>query len=112
MPSAITEQAQLTCDKGSNPSKLSVTSQNFLVADQKLIATEEDRQPFTNIPAFGTCTATRKNCSPEPGKWENISLKDRVNGSRILTEQSFCRCSQGGKISVMEKGYSEIHQLE
>lgn len=112
MPAKITEQAQLSCDKGSSPAKLSVTSQQFCKADNKLIATEKDKEAETNIPAFGTCSITQKNCKPQVSTWMDTSAKDTINGSKILTQQSFCTCSQGGKISVSGKGYTENHEVD
>lgn len=112
MPAKITEQAQLNCDKGSSPGKLSVTSQNFCKAGNKLIATENDKEAEVNIPAFGMCSVTQKNCKPQVSAWMDTSVKDTINGSKILTQQSFCICSQGGKISVTEKGHTENHEVD
>lgn len=111
MPAKITEQAKLTCDKGTAPAQLKVTSQNFCKADNKLIATEMDKQANINIPAFGSCSITQKDCQPMPTSWLNATIKDSINELKILTEASFCNCSQGGKISVIHKGYSEIHDV-
>lgn len=111
MPATITEQAQLSCDKGSTPAKLAVTSQNFCKVDNKLIATENDKEAGTNIPSFGTCSITRKNCMPDITAWNSTSEKDTINGFKILTEQSFCICVQGGRISITEKGYIEQHEI-
>jgi hypothetical protein len=49
MPQHITDTTQLECDKGTSPSPLTVTSQSFMSIDGKLQATEEDKQPNTNI---------------------------------------------------------------
>lgn len=112
MPAKITEQAQLSCDKGASPARLTVTSQQFCRADNKLIATEKDKEAEVNIPAFGMCSVTQKNCKPQVSAWMNTSSKDTINGMKILTQQSFCTCSQGGKISVSEKGYTENHEVD
>lgn len=39
----------------------------------KLKATEEDKQPNTNIKPFGVCSILRSSCSPSSVKWENTS---------------------------------------
>ncbi|WP_294245405.1 DUF4280 domain-containing protein [uncultured Chryseobacterium sp.] len=111
MPAKITEQAKMTCDKGSSPSQLTVTSQTFWKAENKLIATEMDRQPDVNIPAFGSCSITQKDCRPAPSSWINTAVKDTVNGNKILTDASTCACSLGGKISFTDKGYTEKHEI-
>lgn len=52
MPQKITESAQSQCDKGTTPSFLQVNSQDFSKADDKLIATEEDKTykyPFNDL---------------------------------------------------------------
>ena len=64
MPQKITETALLQCDKGAVPSQLKVTSQNFCRANNKLIATEKDKQAETNVPNFEVCAVTKSKCSP------------------------------------------------
>jgi len=53
MPQKITDTAQLSCSQGTTASNLSVTSQNFSMAEGKYIATEHDKQANTNIKPFG-----------------------------------------------------------
>jgi hypothetical protein len=53
MPHKLTDTATLQCDQGTTPSKLAVTSQDFCKAEDKLIATEQDKQPNTNIKPLG-----------------------------------------------------------
>lgn len=111
MPQKITEKAILVCDKGAKPSELKVTSQDFGTADGKLIATEKDKQVETNIPNFSACSVTRSKCNPAPVKWEKTADKDTINDYKILTDQSTCQCSVGGKISVSYKGHEENHEV-
>ena len=110
MPQKVTEKAILLCDKGVKPGQLKVTSQTFSKAGDKLIATEQDKQPETNIPNFGVCTITRSKCSPAVIKWEKTTEKDNINGYKILTEDSNCQCLVGGKISIQNKGHTEKHE--
>ena len=112
MPQKLTEKAILLCDKGAKPSLLKVTSQTFTKAENKLIATEQDKQPETNIPNFGFCSVTRSSCVPAIIKWDKTTEKDTINNYKILTEDSTCQCSVGGKISVQEKGHTEMHNTE
>lgn len=111
MPEKITEQAILLCNKGAKPSKLKVTSQDFCKAEEKLIATEQDKQAETNIPNFGSCSTTRSSCRPSPIKWEKTAEKDSINNYKILTDESTCQCSIGGKIVVQHKGHEEKHEI-
>lgn len=111
MPEKITEQAILLCSKGAKSSKLKVTSQDFCRVEDKYIATENDKKATINIPNFGSCSITQSSCSPAPIKWEKTAEKDSINNFKILTDQSTCQCSVGGKIAVEHKGYSEKHSI-
>ena len=112
MPQIITEKATLSCDKGAAPSSLKVTSNCFYHADCKLIATEEDKQTEINIGSFGMCSVTKINCIPVIAKWENTAKDSCINNHKILTDKSTCHCGTGGKISVMNKGHGEKHEVE
>lgn len=112
MPQKLTEKAILFCDKGAKPSQLKVTSQTFSKAENKLIATEQDKQPETNIPNFGICTVTRSTCTPAVIQWDKTTEKDTINNYKILTEESTCQCTAGGKISVQDKGHGEKHDIK
>ena len=112
MPQKLTEKALLIYDKGSKPSQLKVTSQTFSKAENKLIATEQDRQPEINIPSFGFCVVTKSKCIPAIIKWDKTTEKDTLNNYKILTEDSTCQCSVGGKISVQHKGHGEKHETQ
>lgn len=112
MPQKLTEKAILLCDKGDKPSQLKVTSQTFSKAENKLIATEQDKLPETNIPNFGVCAVTHSKCVPAPLKWDKTTEKDTINNYKILTEDSTCQCSVGGKISCQHKGHGEMHEIE
>ncbi|KQB37499.1 DUF4280 domain-containing protein [Flavobacterium aquidurense] len=113
MPQKITESAQLKCDKGTTPSFLQVTSQDFSKADDKLIATEEDKKANENIRPFGSCKLKYyQTCNPQPINWQNTASKDTINEFKILTEKSTCLCSIGGKISIDNVGHSEKHGAE
>jgi hypothetical protein len=111
MPEKLTEKAILFCDKGAKPSELKVTSQDFCKAESKLIATEQDKQTESNIPNFGACSITRSTCSPKPIKWDKTAKKDTINNYKILTNESTCQCSSGGKISIQHKGHVEKHEI-
>jgi hypothetical protein len=110
MPQKITEEAIILCDKGVKPSQLKVTSQTFSKVEGKLIATEQDKQPEINIPSFGVCAITKSKCISAIIKWDKTTQKDTINNYKILTEESTCQCSVGGKISVQDKGHTEKHE--
>ena len=44
-------------------------------------------------------------------KWDKTTEKDTINHYKILTEESTCNCSVGGKISVQDKGHGEKHEI-
>lgn len=117
MAKIIINAATLKCDQGTIPSDLTVTSQNFFYIEDKLVATEQDKQANVNIKLFGQCKLKPSfsgylPCMPVPVKWDKTSQKDEINGYKILTEESICPCSIGGTISVENKGHSEIHDTE
>ncbi|TWF45693.1 uncharacterized protein DUF4280 [Chitinophaga polysaccharea] len=112
MAQKITESALLQCDKGTTPAQLKVDSQQFFYVAGKLVATAEDKKGMKNIPAFGMCTITRKNCTPAPIAWQDTSQKDDINDMKLLTEKSSCMCSQGGKITIHQVGHEETHSVE
>ena len=112
MPQKITETALLQCDKGAVPSQLKVTSQNFCRANNKLIATEKDKQAETNVPNFEVCAVTKSKCSPALIMWQELSQKDTINDLKFLTEKSTCQCSKGGKVSLKNTGHIENHSVE
>ena len=117
MPQIITDTAELSCDQGTATSKLNVTSQDFVTIEGKAMATEEDKQANTNILSFKQCKLKPSSsgylpCVPAPIKWEDTAKKDSINEQKILTENSYCMCSIGGKIIVKDKGHNENHNVE
>lgn len=111
MPQKITDTALLLCDKGAIPTQLAVTSQSFSYANKKLIATEQDKQENVNIKPFGICSVTQKKCVPQIVNWLQTTPKDQINGYKIVTEDSYCMCSLGGKITIQQKGHQEEHEM-
>lgn len=111
MPNKLTQDAILFCNKGSKTSTLTVTSQDFCRAANKLVATEKDKKAEINIPNFGSCSITQSSCSPEPLKWDKTAEKDTINNFKILTDESACQCGKGGKIAVDYKGHDEKHEI-
>lgn len=109
MPQHITDTTQLKCDKGASPAPLTVTSQSFMSIDGKLQATEEDRQPNTNIKPFGTCSVLRSSCTPLPIKWQDTSSFE-IDGKKELLDSSTCQCSVGGKISVVQSSQNFVEE--
>jgi len=111
----ITETAVLECTEGTATSILSVTSQNFSRAENKLIATEQDKEAYTNIKPFRKCRLKPTSsdylpCTPAPTSWQKTTEKDTVNGYRILLENSVCPCSTGGTIRIKSKGHEGEHK--
>jgi len=105
MADIITEGALLLCNKGAAPSQLKVTSQQFSSYDDKLIATEKDAAPQSNIPSFGVCMVTRSKCTPATMKWDAPADLEDVEGSKVLLKSSTCKCAIGGTISIKDKGH-------
>ncbi len=117
MKNLITDTAQLACNQGTTPSNLLVTSQDFITIEDKPIANVQDVKPNVNIKPFGQCKLKPSSsgflpCVPALQKWEKTAEKNTINDNAILTDESFCMCSVGGKISVKDKGHNENHEVE
>lgn len=114
MPILITEGSQMKCSLGTKPSPIKVTSQSFKTINNALIATEGDKEGMTNVPSFGNC---KRNiffppCTPKPIKWEQVAQMQSLEGQKKLTEDSFCMCSQGGKIEFIDTGSNTFVDAE
>lgn len=106
--------AKLVCTNGSAPNQIQVTSQTFTNIKGSLVATEQDKVGMVNIPSFGSC---RKGiyptpCTPSPVKWQNTTIKENINQMKILKKDSFCMCSQGGRISFTDTGINQFTDSE
>jgi hypothetical protein len=115
MPQEITETATLQCSQGTSNCQLTVTSQNFCFIENKLIATEEDKQSGVNIKPFGMCRLKPTSggflpCVPIPVAWKSTMAKDEINGCKILLDSSTCPCSSGGEIRIIDKGHNGNHE--
>ena len=114
MPQKVTATAQLQCDKGTKPSELKVTSQDFSSFEDKFIATENDAKPNENIMPFGQCKLKMYSgglfpCVPAPTKWQDVSVFD-IDNKKELLDTSTCPCSVGGKISVIKSAQSFVSE--
>ncbi|REC60787.1 DUF4280 domain-containing protein [Chryseobacterium pennae] len=109
MSQYITDTTQLKCDKGASQTSLTVTSQSFMKIEGKLEATEEDKQPNSNIKPFGVCSVLRSSCTPSPVKWDNTSDFE-IEGKKELLDNSTCQCSVGGKISVVKSAQNFVEE--
>lgn len=109
MSKHITDTTQLKCDKGTTSTPITVTSQSFMSIGGKLQATEEDKQPNSNIKPFGTCSVLRSSCVPSPVKWQNTSVFE-IDGKKELLDSSTCQCSVGGKISIVKSAQNFVRE--
>lgn len=109
MSQYIIDTTQLKCDKGTAPAPITVTSQSFMSIEGKLQATEEDKQPNSNIKPFGMCTVLRSSCAPSLVKWHNTSDFE-IEGKKELLDSSTCQCSVGGKISVIKSAQNFVDE--
>lgn len=114
MPNNIIDTTQLKCDKGTTPTPITVTSQSFMKIEGKLQATEEDKQPNSNIKPFGQCklkptTGGFLPCIPAPIKWQDTSVFE-IDGKKELLDNSTCQCSVGGKISIVKSAQNFVKE--
>ena len=94
------------CSLGTKKPTLTVTSQTFRRIADALVGTEADKEGMVNIPSFSICKCSSPNppCIPQPQGWQQTTQKDSINGMKKLTEQSFCMCAKGGRISFVDTG--------
>lgn len=88
------------CDKGTLPSPLQVTSQQFVYLQGKLQATTLDK---TFVP-FGTCALKNNQpCVPALLLWEKVFelVTLGADGCHPLLEKSTIRCAVGGVVSIL-----------
>ena len=114
MPKIITHGATLHCTLGVKNSKLTVTSQTFRRIADALVGTENDNRGIENISSFGVCKCSSPNppCIPQPQGWQQTTQMDNINGMKKLTEQSFCMCAKGGRISFVDTGSNTFVESE
>ncbi|MFV0537071.1 MAG: DUF4280 domain-containing protein [Dysgonomonas sp.] len=106
MSKIITNSAKMECTLGASPVPILVTSQIFVEINGGKVATEGDKAPVVNIPTFGVCKCASPNppCVPSPIAWLKTSLIHNISGKKSLTQDSFCMCGNGGKISFVDAG--------
>uniref|UniRef100_UPI0039A48953 DUF4280 domain-containing protein n=1 Tax=Ornithobacterium rhinotracheale TaxID=28251 RepID=UPI0039A48953 len=114
MPQSLTNGTQLKCNQGTTPSELKVTSQSFMQIEGKAQATEEDKQPNTNIKPFGQCRLKPSSggylpCMPVLTQWQDTSPFE-IEGKKELLDSSTCPCSVGGTISVIKSAQNFVKE--
>ena len=97
----------MCCTLGTGQTKLTVLSQSFRSISGALVATEEDKIGLNNIPS-----SPNPPCIPQPQGWQQTTQKDSINGMKKLTEQSFCMCAKGGRISFIDTGSNSFVESE
>ena len=102
------------CSLGTEKPNLTVTSQTFRRIADALVGTEADKDGMVNIPSFSICKCSSPNppCLPQPQGWQQTTKKDSINGMKKLTEQSFCMCAKGGRISFVATGSNSFVESE
>jgi len=101
----VPEGVFLACDKGSSPSNLRVSNNEKTTIYAMPMATEADKLPFFNIKPCGLCASPAKwttgiTCLPMVLKWDNPKDGVKINGNRMLLEDSTCKCTFGGEIKI------------
>ena len=102
------------CSLGTEKPNLTVTSQTFRRIADAPVGTEADKDGMMNIPSFSICKCSSPNppCIPQPQGWQQTTKKDSINGMKKLTEQSFCMCAKGGRISFVDTGSNTFVESE
>lgn len=88
------------CDKGTLPSQLTVTSNQTVSLQGKLLATHLDKV----FRPFGTCLMKNNTpCVPALLLWQDVHQKVGVGPAKgqPLLEKSTIKCALGGTVSVL-----------
>lgn len=103
----IPEGAFISCDKGTSPSTLRVSNNEKTTIYNKPMATEADMLPFLNLKPCGFCTSPIKialsgiMCMPTVLQWDNPQDGVKINGNRMLKDDSTCKCVIGqGELKI------------
>ena len=114
MAKLVVNNSQMQCSQGTDISAINISSQNIVAIAGEFVATEEDKISVGNIPSFGVCKCSSTNppCLLLPQAWQQTTKKDSINGMKKLTEQSFCMCAKGGRISFVDTGSNTFVESE
>lgn len=116
MPHPVIQGTKLQCNKGTKQTPIQVTSQSFVKVENKLQATEQDKQSGVNIIPFGKCKLKPSKsgylpCIPSLIQWQNTSVFT-IEEKKELTTDSFCMCTTGGKITPLIDHNSSFENIE
>lgn len=121
MPKLVINGAGLRCDQGASPGSLIVLPPP-ISADKQPLATVQDYKPMVNIPSFGMCktqanpsvasatAAAQGVLTPMPcvpvttSPWSPGSTVTDIDGVKALTDDSTCKCTWTGTISITSAG--------
>jgi hypothetical protein len=122
MPKLVVHGAMMSCDQGAAPASLVVPPLANASADEQALATVNDFQPQVNIPPFGMCrtqanpqvaaaTAAANGVpTPQPcvpvttSPWSPGSSISSLDGVRLLSDDSTCKCAWSGTIRIDAPG--------
>ena len=125
MPKLVVNGATLSCDQGAAPASLTVLPLEKTGADDQPVGTVNDFKPNVNIAPFGMCrtqanpqvaaatTAANGVLTPQPcipvttAPWSPGAGISTLNGVKLLTDDSTCKCTWTGTIKI-DKAGSEI----
>ena len=122
---AVVTGASVMCPFGTSPATLTVTSQTFVLADGKPMATIADAS-IANMPTFGMCSSlanpqvasataaalgvlTPQPCVPAvAGTWIPTQMKCLAGGKPCLAGDATAICSYGGSLSIINPGQNKV----
>lgn len=103
----------LICDKGSAPTKLTATNHNNTKVYGEFLASEADTKFGENIMPFGACSL--KNgapCTFAPLYWDKCNKNVKVNGYKLVFEDSKLLCASGGQITASITAVSGVGTVQ
>ena len=126
MGAVVVADAMIACSFGSQPGKLTVTSQQTVLAEGKPVATIQDVMPLVNISSLGMCSSLQNPqvaaataaalgvLTPQPcvpcimGTWNPAQAKCLAGGKPCLTSESTVTCAYMGALRIVDPGQKKI----
>jgi hypothetical protein len=104
----VVNGALMSCDQGTIPVPIIVTSNAMARAGGMPMATDADKVAMANIPPFGICRILTKStpvpCVPALIQWQSTKSDINLNKCKPLMSNSCATCSVGGKVEFLMNG--------
>ena len=122
MANQVCSGAAVACTFGTDPAEFAASSADVTATASAGVITDVSPE---NIPTFGMCSSlanpevesattaadgvlTPQPCVPELSPWTPGSGRVTINGVKTLDDESECRCTYLGVITVSDPGQEQV----